>query len=432
METAGNRKKFFYGWIITLACTMVVGASTGMFSNCNGIFVVPVTEGLGISRGAFSLYSTITSISTLFGIVIFGKLLRKYPEKIRQFMIVSAVVACSAYFSLSLCNHIWQFYLLALFTGLFWPALGGLTLTTLINNWFKEKRGFALGLAFTGSGISSAIMTPIVTAVVADHGWRTGFRLLATCAAILLTIAILLIRLRPEDMGQKALGADNIAAADGTPPPAVGITKGEALRTPTFYLMVFGFMCISFIGMSMSGHANANLTDIGYSRMTASSVMSVVLTIMIGGKVILGASFDKLGSIRSAWLVGFCISASAVALRFAGLSPVMPWVYAGFFGFGFATLTVPLPYFTGEYFGTLDYASIYSTAMLLSNMASAFSQPIAGRIRDVTGSYNLVWNFDILLGLAATAVLVISATMARKAGYNPEAKFAVPQTKQPV
>ncbi|HWP80189.1 MAG TPA: MFS transporter [Candidatus Acidoferrum sp.] len=429
---SNNKKKFFYGWVITLACTMVVGASTGMFSNCNGIFVVPVTEGLGITRAAFSLYSTITGISTLFGIVIFGKLLRKYPEKIRQFMIVSAVVASCAFFSLSLCNYIWQFYALALVTGLFWPALGGLTLTTLINNWFKEKRGFALGLAFTGSGISSAIMTPIVTAVVADHGWRTGFRLLAICAATLLAIAIALIRLKPEDVGQTALGADRIASGDGTPPPAVGLTKGEAIRTPAFYLMVVGFMCVSFIGMSMSGHANANLTDIGYSRMTASSVMSVVLTIMIAGKVLLGAAFDKLGSIRSAWLVGFCISASAVALRFAGLAPFMPWVYAACFGFGFATLTVPLPYFTGEYFGTLEYASIYSSAMLLSNMASAFSQPIAGWVRDVTGSYNAIWNLDILLGLTATAALVTSATMARKADYNPEAKFSPSKTKLPL
>ena len=205
METTG-KKKFFYGWIIALACTMVVGASTGMFSNCNGIFVVPVTEDLGISRGAFSLYSTITGITSLFGIVIFGKLLRNKPEKIRLMMVVSAVATSVSYFSLSLCNKIWQFYALALITGIFWPALGGLTLTTLINNWFKEKRGFAIGLAYTGSGVSAAIMTPIVTAVVADHGWRSGFQLLAVCAAVLFTIAILLIRLRPEDVGQTALG----------------------------------------------------------------------------------------------------------------------------------------------------------------------------------------------------------------------------------
>ena len=427
-----GKKKFFYGWIITLACAMMVGASTGMFSNCIGIFVVPVSEGLGITRGAFSLYSTITGIASLFGTIIFGELLRKKPEKIRLMMIVSAVATSTSYFSLSLCNKIWQFYPLALVTGIFWPALGGLTLTTVINNWFKEKRGFAIGLAYTGSGVSAAIMTPIVTAVVADHGWRSGFQLLAICAAVLLTVAILLIRRRPEDVGQTALGADRVVAADGTPPPPVGLLRGEALKTSAFYLMLFGFMCVSFIGMSMSAHANANLTDVGYSKMTASSVMSLVMAVMIGGKVILGAAFDRLGSVRSAYLVGFCITISALTLRFADLSPVMPWVYAVCFGFGFSALTVPPPYFIGENFGTLDYPSIYSFSMIFNSMAVSLSQPIAGAIRDFTGSYDMVWNLDILLGILATAVLVTSATKARKAGYNPEAKFSVQKVKQPV
>ena len=38
-----GKKQFFYGWVIVLACTMVVGGATGLFSNCNGVFVKPVT-----------------------------------------------------------------------------------------------------------------------------------------------------------------------------------------------------------------------------------------------------------------------------------------------------------------------------------------------------------------------------------------------------
>ena len=239
-----------------------------------------------------------------------------------------ATVSAATFFSLSFCSKVWHFYVLAVILGFVWPMLGGLTITTLINNWFVEKRGFVTGLAYAGSGISAAIATPIVTAVVAGSGWRAGYRLLGISAAVLLALALLLIRFKPEDMGQTALGADRLVSADGTQPCAVGLTRKEALRTPAFYLMVFAFMGNSFIGMSMSAHANACLTDIGYPSNTVALVMSLIMAVMIGGKIILGIAFDRLGSVRGAFLVGSSVALSALALRFAALSPIMPWVYA--------------------------------------------------------------------------------------------------------
>lgn len=418
-------KKFFYGWTVAFACMLIVGAATGFFSNCNGIFVVPVTEDLGITRGAFSLYSSISSLVSLASLLIVGELLHKKPHLLRPLLFIGATVSAVTFFSLSFCSKVWHFYALGVILGFVWPLLGGLTVTTLINNWFVEKRGFVTGLAYAGSGISAAIATPIVTAVVADSGWRAGYRLLGISAAVLFALALLLIRFKPEDIGQTALGADRLVSADGTPPSAVGLTRKEALRTPAFYLMVFGFMCNSFIGMSMSAHANACLTDIGYPKNTVALVMSLIMTVMIFGKILFGIAFDRLGSVRGAYLVGLSVTISALTLRLAGLSPIMPWIYALCFGFGFSTLTVPLPYFAGENFGMLEYAPIYSLSMVFANLASATAQPFAGWVRDITGSYNLVWNLEVLLGIASTAALVASASIARKAGYNPKAKFTV-------
>lgn len=425
-------RKFFYGWVVAFACMLIVGAATGFFSNCNGIFVKPVTEDLGISRFAFSLYSSISSLVSLVSLIIVGELLHKKPKLLRPLLLIGATVSAVTFFSLSFCSKVWHFYVLAVILGFVWPMLGGLTVTTLINNWFVEKRGFVTGIAYAGSGISAAIATPIVTEVVAGSGWRAGYRLLGISAAVLFALALLLIRFKPEDIGQTALGADRLVSADGKLLSAVGLTRKEALKTPAFYLMVFAFMGNSFIGMSMSAHANACLTDIGYPKNTVALVMSLIMAIMIGGKILLGISFDRLGSVWGAFIVGSSVTLSALALRLAALSPIMPWVYALCFGFGFSTLTVPLPYFAGENFGMLEYAPIYSLSMVFANLASATSQPLAGAIRDVTGSYNTVWNIEILLGVAATAALVTSARMARKAGYNPKSKYALEKVKQPV
>ena len=125
----------------------------------------------------------------------------------------------------------------------------------------------------------------------------------------------------------------------------------------------------------------------------------------------------------SAILASFCIFISVITLRFATLSPVMPWVYAVCFGFGLSTLTVPLPYFVSETFGTLDYASIYSFCMLFSNLTGAVSQPIAGALCDITGSYDIVWTIGAGLVALAACSLVTATVTARRQNFNPNAKF---------
>ncbi len=411
----GEKKRLFYGWIIAISCAMVMGGGTGLFSNSTGIFVVPVTEALGISRGAFTLHSTIMSVSGLFMIYYMGRLLRSKPYMLKRMLMLSAVICSVSFFCYSFSTEVWHFYIFAGILGFFWPALGGITLTTLINNWFVDKKGLAMGIAFSGSGLTAAVMTPITTAVVADHGWQMGYRLLAICSATLFAVAIILIRLNPSDKGLVPLGSGE--ELGGSAPVKTGISSKQAMRSPALYFTVIGIGCGSFICMAISSHAIAYLTELGYSSITAASVMSLVMTVMIGAKILLGAAFDKIGTFRSAILVGFCVLSSITALRFAALSPFMPWIFALCFGFGFSTLTVPLPYFVANNFGTREYVSIYSFCSIFMFIPGSISQPLAGFIRDNTGSYYTMWNLGIAVSVLGLTLLALAAVISSKKGY---------------
>ena len=50
--------KFFYGWYIVGVGILVHAASTFAFSSTLSIFLKPITEELGVTRGAFSLIRT--------------------------------------------------------------------------------------------------------------------------------------------------------------------------------------------------------------------------------------------------------------------------------------------------------------------------------------------------------------------------------------
>ena len=41
----------FYGWLVVIACFLVMGVSVGVVNNSNGVYVKPVCADMGFSRG---------------------------------------------------------------------------------------------------------------------------------------------------------------------------------------------------------------------------------------------------------------------------------------------------------------------------------------------------------------------------------------------
>ena len=58
MDDGGTKPKFFYGWCIVGVAILVNIAGTFAFSSTLSIFLKPITQELGVSRGAFSLIGT--------------------------------------------------------------------------------------------------------------------------------------------------------------------------------------------------------------------------------------------------------------------------------------------------------------------------------------------------------------------------------------
>ena len=415
-------KKFFYGWVIVLCCTLLMAVGTGIFVNCVGIFVKPVCEDLGFERGTFTLYTTITSVLSMLAMLVFGELYRKKPRRIRLYIAIGGLTGCLVFFGYSLSSKLWHFYTLSAIYGCVAATLAGISVTTLVNNWFVDKRGLATGLAFAGSGVSAAIMTPVLTTVVTDYGWRMGYRTMSLVSFIILIPAMLLIRLEPSDKGLLPYGVTpHPSEEDKRSIPVIeqtGLTRAQAVKTSSFYFQSIGIFCLSLAGMGISNHAISYFTDIGYSPLTASTAMSLVMTIMIGAKILLGAVFDKIGSVRSAILTGLCMIASTLSIRFAGAGAFMPYVFSVCFGFGYSTLTVPYSYLIGQNFGTREFSSIYSLICTLGSLGGGIAATLTGMLYDRLGSYYPVWTIYFVLACLALTFLFLASKTAQDRGYQ--------------
>ncbi len=417
---ASGRPKLFYGWIVVLGCALMMGTSIGLFVNCNGIFIKPVCADLNLSRGAFTLYASIASFLGMFMQVIYGDLYRKHP--MLPFSRVSMFITCACVLGYSFSTKIWHFYAFAVIYGLCSTPVMVLTIASLINNWFVDKKGLAMGLAYSGSGVTAAVMTPILSGVVSDFGWRWGYRLLAVCGFVLLFVsAFVLLREKPADMGFEPLGAGKKAQGGDHTSELVGVTRAKALKSPEFYMMVFGFAALATSGMGVNPHVVSYLTDVGYSQATASSVMSIIMTVMIFAKIALGAIFDRVGAVLASALSGACMMISLLMLILCPSAGALPFVFAFCFGFGYSTISVPFSFITIENFGAREFAAIFSLASMLSGIFSSFGPTITGVLYDLTGSYLKVWPLYLVLVGVATVVMTFGCMMALKKNYNPHA-----------
>ena len=195
-----SRPRIFYGWFIVAASFMVMFCTIGIVNNCSGLYIKPVCDDMGFSRGAMGVNMTILSICQMLVALFGGKIFVKFDVK--KIMRISSILLAVGYFSYSLATSLPVFYLISVVVGF---AMGGTTtmpLSLLIGNWFHQRRGFAVGVAFMGSGIGGMLFNSLAGQLITVFGWRATYCTLGIIAfVVLVPVCWLVIRTKPADMG---------------------------------------------------------------------------------------------------------------------------------------------------------------------------------------------------------------------------------------
>ena len=75
---------------------------------------------------------------------VVGRLVDRYD--ISKIVAVGALLTGLGFILLSLVNNIWHFYAGYALAGIGMAGVGMVPTTTLISNWFKKRRGTAVGI----------------------------------------------------------------------------------------------------------------------------------------------------------------------------------------------------------------------------------------------------------------------------------------------
>lgn len=376
----------------------------GIAWNCVSIFIKPVCADLGFTRQAMSMNSTITSIIGMAVSLSWGYILQHFSLK--KLMRLAAITLPLGYVGYSFCTEIWMFYACSVLVGLSLCLVMNLPLSMILSNWFEEKRGTAMGIAFMGSGIGGMLFIPVISGMIERSGWRYTYRFSALVMLISAVIAIyFMIRIRPEEMGLKPLGWEKhhgTAGDDAQAAAAEGPLFKDLAKTGRFWLLAF---CISGSNSAVGVVNQAlqpHLTDNGYAVAAAAIIVSIGMGLLAVGKMGLGVVYDKT-DIRT----GTLLSLGLGLLGLIGMIFCKSWLGVASAvvlgqGIGCAFGTVGVPIVSRTLFGERDYATNYGVVCAVGGVCNSISPMLNGAAYDRFGSYNpalVLWCGIMVFGL---------------------------------
>jgi len=406
-----GKNKIFYGWWVVAACTLIMATYFALLLNCFSLYIVPVTQGLGITRSQLSSFTVIRSAVGMVLSPVAGKLCAK--KSVRHVVSLGLLFGCLGYTGISFVNSLPMLYVMAAITGAGIAFSTNVPVAILITRWFVDKRGTAMSIAFAGCSIGAMVLSPIINGIISSFGWRMAFRGLGIFLIfVVVPFCFIILRSKPEDKGLTALGADKI---DSVMQKKLSDTKGVPVnklkKTPVFWLFLVAIFIMQ-LTMGAMYHMGAHVTQV-IDAAAAARFVSISSLIGIFGKLLMGPVFDKWGEKKGILL---CVALMILCFVFLLISNTFAMfiLVALFYGIGSAHSTIFPPQLTSRTFGSKYYGETYGYVNAATSLAMGLNNAIMAGFYDSTGSYNAAWIFGICCCVVACGLLFTSLKHGKK------------------
>ena len=380
----------FYGWWIVLAAFLNLFFSVGIVYYGFPVFYPSMVDSLGFTRAELTqgFLAGFVVAALLFGILA-GVLIDRLGS--RQAIRIGIWCVGLPLILMGSMTHLWQYYLLCIMEVVGYILTGPIPNQVLISNWFRLKRGRAMGSAYLGLGAGGAISPLLINGLIQNFGWRHAFEIIgALILLVLFPVAQWITRSRPSDLDLLPDGLSLASAPVPEPDSAFGnstpgVDVAPAVRSTNFWLILAGCtLTIGAIG-AVTQHLILFLKAQGYSLRAASRISSFLLMALF-----------------------YLVLGLAIPLLFVA-QPAAVWCFAALFGFAMGADYMLIPLVTADCFGLPALGKILSLIIMGYSLGQWFAPWLAGRIFDTRQSYDLAW---IIMAAAAVvgAGLVYAVT----------------------
>ena len=405
----------FYGWKLLLVFWAVIVLNfafpTFGMSVVNTYMAAAMhldRKELGLAYSVFTLMGGLPSPIVAWSINRFG---------IRLTMLVGILLVGGGAVLMAAAVHtaLEAFIVLALVVG-FGAALSGTMAPQVgVARWFHAKRGRAMSLFFTCSGIGGFLAVPLLNSVISKSGgnWRSAWWFMAAMSVVSLLLAGFFIRESPEQLGQEPDGGA-VPVSNAAAEPRRGVFKTtedwtlrETLRTPALWILIvtyLGFFMGFFIYLA---HGIVNLEGLGHSPAAAAQSLALLMLFSVIGQFTVAALGDRI-EMRFIFAVAVALFGIGIALATRATSSFALYPYAVCMGAGFGAGYTCLATMQTNYFGPKVYPALLGITIPMGTILGAIGPVIAGWSFDAYHTYTQIF-FLVAAICFASAVLLLFA-----------------------
>jgi MFS family permease len=392
------------GWSVIAALWVVMFFTIGATISTIGVFFNPLVQQFGWNHEQVSRIATGFILCMGITAPAAGWMLDWMPAQVP--MGVGAAAAATGYLLASRSSSLAS--LIAAF-ALIGAGVGSSTLvpgTIVAANWFKERRGLAIGIAICGSAVGATVMPPVIAHVIIVYGWRVAMLYLGA-PILLISLPVILAMIRTRPPGEEAPDAPSQPNQE-----IAGLEVGAAMAVLPFWMLaaVQVFFTVAYQGVYY--HLVPYFIGAGFSPQRAAFIFGAKSAFVTAGTIALGAMADKIGPRKVLAFGMTLLCLSLVDLLTASGRPAFGPIAIVLFviGYGSATGTTvtTIPMLMGECLGMRRFATLMGIIGFIATVASALGPIVTGLIFDLTGSYWVPFTIcAILFAAAAIAALMV-------------------------
>ena len=384
-----------YGWVMVFVGFSLMAMSFGALGAV-GVFLKPIAEEFGWSRGSVALGFTTAALSAaLFG-MLWGFLADRHPT--RRFMLMGVLAIALASILLSRTTAQWQYYLFYFVFGAFGHGALSSTIWANVGQWFMRNKGLALGIGMAGGAFGQGVVPFIARLLISAYGWQTAYLVLGAGFLVLGSAIAALTRDPPAKRTHLA------AIRKAGPKEGNTWSLGEGRHAVTWFSIAVIFCCTCMSVVIV--HVVPMLSDRGIAPEVAASVLTAMMLAGATGRVITGKICDLIGSVRT------------YALMSLGQTVLVAWFPHIDSLFGIYLLAVAF----GTFFSGVMAAMVVGVNVEVPGKVAARSWSIVsffawcgmglgsymgGLLFDLTGGYTVAFAFAAAMGSINLVVLAL-------------------------
>ena len=374
---------------------MAIGPNS-MISAPMSLFIKPLTAEFHMSRTAISAILLISPWTNALFSPTAGRMMDRWG--LRRVILPGALLFALATMARGLVNSPWELALAFFVVSIASAMNSSVGYAKLVSLWFSRHRGIVLACVIAlGAGLASASVPQIIRIVIASYGWRVAYAALGGFI-IILPLPALFFLMREPIVTQSA---EQLRVAQDKLP---GLTRAEAIRTPTFWLIFAAILLASMALIGTTAHAVPLLTERGFTSLIGTTVVSCFFCGGVAGQLSSGYIADRVDSQR---IVLPYFAAALVGAMIVHRATSVPVLLGGavLMGMGQGAEIAFAAYLTSRYFGLRAYGSIYSMFYAASNVGIGIGLMTMGLVHDHVGTYRpMAYVFGAVLFVATLCI----------------------------